>query len=105
MSALPPKADIPRGEQYVRFVPIADTFLATLSLGRRHGDKSTQCPLLPPKADINRKESNVRFVPEADMTARHYSGLNRRNAHPATIRTAKGQTPANGNRNGGNRVK
>jgi len=26
MSALPPKADIPRGEQYVRFVPIADFF-------------------------------------------------------------------------------
>jgi hypothetical protein len=25
MSALPPKADINRGERYVRFVPIADT--------------------------------------------------------------------------------
>ena len=31
MSTLPPKADIPRSEQHVRFVPIADVGLATRS--------------------------------------------------------------------------
>ena len=39
MSALPPKADIPRGDQHVRFVPKADAepSIKEIGTGGRHG--------------------------------------------------------------------
>ena len=46
MSALPPKADIPCGEQYVRFVPIAD-IRPLIRSPRRHERAATAARVRP----------------------------------------------------------
>jgi hypothetical protein len=58
MSALPPEADIAESDWHVRFVPIADSCCAAISLMRAHGLRTRTRLVLSRDQDLKRARND-----------------------------------------------